>query len=667
MKRRQEDSFIPPMAGRLWLLLALTLVAIPHLMRQPIWLSAACLGVIGWRLLRDFNGWSLPGRVLRLVLTLLAIAAILLAYRSILGRDAGTALLTVMLCLKLIEMRSLRDAMVVIFLGYFLAVSGFLFSQSIFMGSYLFAVVFALTTALVVLNHPAGTLQNSRLHLRTAVGMLLQSLPLMVVLFILFPRISGPLWSLPSDDRSGRTGLSDEMTLGTITSLAESEEVAFRVQFDGAVPAAERLYWRGPVLWHTDGRRWTLLSEFEAAFLSSDAVQFEALGPAVNYTITLEPHDQHWLFALDLPSTLPEIPGKVTIWPDFQLLSEKPIEELVRYELRSHTRYRTDFIEDWERQLALSLPEGLDPQTRRLAAGWEEATPNKRELIERALTYFREQDFYYSRQPPALLSSHKVDEFLFETRRGFCEHYAAAFTTLMRAAGMPARVVTGYQGGEINPLGNYLVVRQSDAHAWSEVWLEEAGWVRVDPTAVIPPEHIEATPDLTRFTSTAATPLSADRFLWLARSWRKMKQGWDSLNHGWNQWVLGFDSRRQAELMQNLGLGHLDWRGMVALMIGLLAVLLTLVSAYLLWQWQKKKEPVVRLYQRFCKKLARKGLERAKSEGPLDYARRVSAARPDLTCQVNLITGYYRDLRYIREPKSGSLEALRRAVLRFRP
>lgn len=667
MKRRREEQLIPSTAGQLWLLAALTLVALPHLLRQPLWLSTGCLGVITWRLLREFRGWPLPGRWLRLLLTLLGAAAILLTYRSILGREAGTALLTVMLCLKLIEMRTLRDAMVVIFLGYFLVIGGFLFSQSIFMGSYLFAVVLALTTALVALNHPGATLHNSRRYLSTAGGLLLQAIPIMVVLFILFPRIPGPLWSLPSDAHSGRTGLSDEMSLGNITNLATSEEIAFRVQFDGSLPAADELYWRGPVLWHTDGRHWKRLTTQQAASVASEAVQFKPLNEPVSYTVTLEPHNKQWLFALDLPATLPEIPGKATIRPDFQLLSQNRIDDRLRYQVSSHTRYNTGPVEQWEWQLALRLPEDNNPQARELIARWRTDSDDTRAIIKRALDYFREEPFWYTRQPPLLLSDHPVDQFLFETRRGFCEHYAATFTTMMRIAGIPARVVTGYQGGEINAVGNFLVVRQSDAHAWSEVWLEDAGWIRIDPTAVIPQHRVEALPDLTRFSSTAATPFSDDQILWMARSWRQFKQGWGALNHGWNQWVLGFDSKRQAELMSRLGLGHLDWRGMIGLMSGLLAVLLLMITAWLLWRRPKREDPVVKLYQRFCNKLAGRGIEREKSEGPLNFARRVSKLRPDLADEVHLITNYYQQMRYGSKRPVEWLPVMLSAVNKFRP
>jgi transglutaminase-like putative cysteine protease len=497
--------------------------------------------------------------------------------------------------------------------------------------------------------------------------MLLQALPIMVVLFILFPRIPGPLWSLPSDAHSGRTGLSDEMRLGNITSLVESEEIAFRVQFAGAAPAAEQLYWRGPVLWHTDGREWTRLSDREADSSAGKTVDYTPLGSAVSYSVTLESHNRQWLFALDLPATLPELPGGVTLRPDFQLLSNKRIDERLRYQVTSHPRYNTGFIEPWEWHIALSLPATINPRARALVSQWRSRENTDRAIVEQALALFRDQAFWYTRQPPALVSEHPVDEFLFETQRGFCEHYAAAFTTLMRLAGIPARVVTGYQGGEFNPVGDFLVVRQSDAHAWSEVWLEEDGWVRVDPTAVIPADRIEAFPDLTRFSTTAATPFSDDQILWIARSWRQLKLGWDALNHSWNQWVLGFDNKRQAELLRRLGLGQLEWRGMVGLMAGLLGLLLLLISGWLLWRRPKTADPVLRIYQRFCNKLAGRGIKRAKSEGPLDFARRVTVLRPDLADEVDLITNYYQRLRYSSKPTVEWLPAMLSAVKKFRP
>lgn len=657
----------PPKTGRLLLLLALTLVILPQLLRMPPWLGVAVVAALGWRLQRDLHGWPLPSPWLKLLLAALATAGLYSHYQTLIGYQAGSSLLTLLLCMKLLELRDQRDAMVALFLGYFLVVTGFLHSQSIFMGGYLFATVLLLTTALVALNHLTPRLRNSRRYARHAFGLLLQSLPLMVLLFILFPRLPGPLWSLPENPSSARTGLSEEMTIGSISHLADSEAVAFRVEMAGPLPSANRLYWRGPVLWRTDGRRWLPLSESQLARYAQTALRFEPLGEPIDYTLTLEPHDRTWLFALDLPAQLPVLPSPVSITPAYQLRSRDKVVELLRYRLTSYPDYRTAPLAEWERTLTLQLPATANPMAGALARQWRADGLEDGQLVERALQLFRDQPFYYSRTPPPLEGDHPLDGFLFESRRGFCEHYAAAFTTLMRAAGLPARVVTGYQGGENNPLGGYLVIRQSDAHAWSEVWLTGRGWVRVDPTAVIPSHRVEATPDLNRFNDTGPPPLSGEQIAWLSDSWRRLRNGWDAVNHGWNRWVLGFDQTQQRALMERLGLARFGWQGLIGLLFALLTLSLTVITLYLLRQRVQTREPLQQLYLQFCERLARIGIVRERGEGPDDFATRVIRQRPDLTTEVAWISRLYIQLRYGGGGSHPQLERLRRAVRGFSP
>lgn len=655
---------IPPQVGRLWLLAALAAVVAPHLLRVPIWLAFGCGALIGWRLLRDLKGWTLPGRTVRVALTFAGIAGVLATYHTLLGREAGVALLTVMLCLKLLELRTLRDAMLVVFLGYFLVISGFLFSQSIFVGFYMFAVVLTLTAALVALNHPDGGRRHNRGYLRLAGGLLVQSVPMMLVLFVLFPRIPGPLWSLPEDAGRGISGLSDSMTMGAITDLAQSDEVAFRVQFDGEVPAADRLYWRGPVLWQTDGRNWNALSEEGYWIRRLGEPEYRGRGEPVGYTVTVEPHGRKWLFALDLPA---EVPDGATIRGDFQILSEKAIDARYRYHMRSVLDYNTGALSPVQRQLALALPPGINPRAVALANQWRAEGMLPETMVSAALSLFRDEPFYYTRQPPALPGRDPVDGFLFETRRGFCEHYASSFVTLMRAAGVPARVVTGYQGGEFNAVGDYLIVRQANAHAWAEAWLEGQGWVRVDPTAAVPPNRVQANEDSARFRTTAPAALSGGEADWLVRRWQQLRAGWDAVNHSWNQWVLGFDREKQRDLLRRLGLGDLDWQGMVGMLFTLLFLLLGGVTLYLLRPRGGREDPASRLYRRYCDRLARRGLTRAPHEGPEDFAQRVVAARPDLAVPVWRITDLYTRLRYADDDPARWLPRLKEQVQAFRP
>jgi transglutaminase-like putative cysteine protease len=646
------------------LLGALALVVAPHLVRLPLAVGAACAAVIGWRVLRELRGWALPHRAVNLVLTLAGFAAVLLAYRSVLGREPGVALLTVMLCLKLLELRTLRDAMVVIFLGYFLVVAGFLFSQSLLVGGYLFLVVLVLTAALIALNHPEATLQRTRGYFRLAAALLVQALPVMLLLFVLFPRISGPLWGMPQGPTGARTGLSDEMRLGTISNLADSPEVAFRVDFDGSPPAADRLYWRGPVLWNTDGREWTVSQPNQRRYPGAGRPDYAALDDGIGYSVTLEPHNRRWLFALDLPAA---VPPKAGLRADYQLVAGEPIKEVFRYRMRSHLMYRTGELDPDQLFMALSVPNAVNPRSRLLAEGWRRQGLDDAAIVREALALFRDGPYYYTRQPPLLTGPDPVDGFLFDTRRGFCEHFAAGFVTLMRHADVPARVVTGYQGGEVNPVGGYLIVRQSDAHAWAEVWLEGAGWVRIDPTSVVPAARIEALEDTQRFVSTGPAPLSEEQIAWLTQAFRTLRNGWDAVDHTWNDWVLGFDQERQQELLRKIGIGALDWRQLVVALLGAVGGTFALVSLYILWPRGGIRDPTQALYSRFCRKLARRGLARDPAEGPLAYAERVAAARPECAGEVRAITRAYTRLRYGGGNPERWLPRLKARVVAFKP
>ncbi len=661
MSRSARSDPVPPLSGRLWLLGALAVVLAPHLLRLPLWLSPLCVLLLLWRGIIDLRGWPLPGRWWRFALTLFGIAAVVVSHRTLFGRDAGLALLTVMLCLKLLELHTRRDAMVVVFLGYFLVAGGFLYSQSLPAGAYLFTVVLVLTSALVALNHPAGTLGQSRYYLRLGSGLLLQALPIMLLMFVLFPRIPGPLWGLPKDAFAGTTGLSDHMTLGNITELANSDEVAFRVRFEGATPPADQLYWRGPVLWYTDGRRWDPIAAATAPAWYRQPPRYQALGQQVRYTVTLEPNDQPWLFALDVPT---ELPTGVRATSDFQLRLRRKVTTLQRYTLTSSLLYRATELSAGERRTALLLPARANPRTLALAGEWRELPPQQ--IVQTALSYFRDQPFFYSRRPPPL-GPDAIDDFLFDTRRGFCEHYAAAFTTLMRAAGVPARVVTGYQGGESNPLSDYLIVRQSSAHAWSEVYLPVQGWTRVDPTSVIPPQRIESSADFARFRSTSALVGEIETRNWLVRSWSRLRYTWDTINNGWNQWVLGYNEARQRQLLERLGLMTFGWQGVVAVLVSAVTLVLGVVAIYLLRRERIVVPAELKLYRQLCQRLAKLGLVRAASEGPLAFADRCAAARPDLANSVRAITTLYTDIRYGEGRTEAALASLRGAVRTFRP
>jgi transglutaminase-like putative cysteine protease len=652
-------------AAHLWLISGIALAFLPHLSRLPWLIILPSAALLGWRLAYELKLAALPTRLLRLFLTLLAMASTFVSYHTILGREAGVALLTIMLCLKLLEMRSERDVAVSIGLGYFEVITVFLFDQSIFMGLYMLLVVTLLTTALAAFSRSQAGLPQWQ-NLRLAGIMLAQAAPLTLLLFVLFPRIPGPLWNLPSDaGGASSTGLSDTLSPGRISQLSDNDAVAFRVQFENDIPASDKLYWRGPVMNYFDGESWKVANRRQRSeTLASPGAQ-RVMGQAVHYTITLEPHQRQWLFGLDIPS---ELPPDSYLSADHELLAKEPVKQLYRYRLSSHTEYKLDAFLYPDSERYLQLPRNSSPRSRQLARELLRQTMNSAdpdtELVQLALRYFQEQPFFYSRTPP-LLGDEPIDEFLFDTRRGFCEHYASAFTFLMRAAGIPARIVTGYQGGESNPLGDYFIVRQADAHAWSEVWLKGAGWVRIDPTTVIPPSRIEARADLERIAPDVARRIDAPH--WATQVWRRIGYGWDSLNHAWNQWIVGYDDDSQSRFLSTLGLEGIRWQGMVSLLFAGLTLIFSVIAIQMLHTKRRGQDPVVAAYKNFTYKLSKLGLGRRPQEGAEHYAQRIEAARPDLRASIRHITRLYQALRYSAKPPKHGLQQLTRAVRRFQP
>lgn len=653
-----------------WLLSGLTLSFIPHLGHMPLPIIFFGILLLGWRLGYEIKLIKLPAKSLRLMLTLTALFVTFSAFHTFFGRQAGIGLLIVMLCLKLLEMKKERDVVVAIGLGYFVVITVFLYSQSMFIAIYMLAVVVLLTTALAAHNREYSPISQKQ-NLKLASSMLLQATPLMLLLFILFPRISGPLWSVPGDSIGGKTGLSDTMSPGNISRLSNDDSVAFRVQFEGKVPPSKQLYWRGPVLTYFDGKTWTnpeyrngdKLTANIASPQPSGMMSYRAMGDPVKYTVTMVPTNQKWLFALEMFAMLPP---DSELSQDYEITARHTIEQLKRYSIQSYTNYRLDpdMIPDLGRYL--ELPGKPTSRIQKLVTKWQSESPgDKQGIVNLALKYFREQPFYYTRTPPLLLNN-PVDEFLFDSRRGFCEHYASAFVYLMRASGIPARVVTGYQGGEANPLGDYFIVRQSDAHAWSEVWLHGKGWVRVDPTSVIPPSRIESPQDLRRMAPQVATDIPG----WTTRLLRQMGYGWDNINHFWNQWILNYNDQRQRHFLSRLlswfGGGDIDWRSMVSLLVSGMFIVFVIIAIRLLKKESERKDPVVLAYQKFCRKLARQGMIRRPAEGAAAFAFRAGQRFPSLAPAINHITTLYQALRYTSNPPSNGLKQLQTAINHFR-
>lgn len=593
------------------LLLAVALVAAPLFVHLPLWASGAALLAWLWRLALLLAQKPLPPRALLVLLLLAAIGGVLLEYRTVAGRDAGVTLLTLLLGLKLLELRAQRDVFAVVFLCMFMLLSLLMFGQSLPVAGLALLAVVALFWVLASINLEATDLRAG-VKLAMVGRTLLYAAPLAAVMFVLFPRLSGPLWSIGTQAASGRSGLSDTMAPGTVGELLLSQEIAFRVSFDGEPPPAGALYWRGPVLAAFDGRSWSQrLLPGEPALRFDPASRIEA-------TVTLEPHDRPWLFALEMPALDGELAalGARRI-ADGQVLAAKPVTQRTRYAAVSYTQFTLgDPAREPTSPLWRQLPTGFNPRTlafaealRQTAAAQGDASPAA--LVAAVLAHFRGNEFFYTLSPPPL-GRDSVDEFLFDTRRGFCEHYASAFVVLLRALGVPARVVTGYHGGEVNAVDGVFTVRQADAHAWAEVWLAGRGWVRVDPTAAVDPSRVDRTARAAR----SVTQPAGEPLIQLAPpNWlRQLRWNWEALENAWNQWVLSYSAERQLELMKRLGLTPSTQTVAITFAVGL-ALALAVVGALTL-RHRVRRDPLAEALALLRRRLRAAGVPAADHEGP---------------------------------------------------
>ncbi len=634
-----------------WVATCFALAVAPHLTSIRPWLTLLAASTVLWRFAIELRQWPMPNKWLRGGIAFAAMLGVLVTYRTLNGIEAGTAFLVVMGSMKLLETRTRRDLTIVLFVSYFLLFAGFLYDQQVLLLPYMLVVAWLLTATLMRIHQ--GSPMQPREALGASAKMLLQALPLAALLFLLFPRLPGQFWAVPARQQAS-TGIDDEVSPGDVSELSVSGRIAFRVKFasDRLPPRAER-YWRGPVLHDFDGRTWR---RPRYPFVARPIVP---TGDGYTYRLMLEPHNRPWLFALDAPTHWPEGTRRTF---DYQLVANRPVANLTTYELQSATTYRVDGpLPRLLRAADLHLPPNRNPRSIRLAQQLRAQARDDAEFVAAVLRMFREQEYFYTLEPPRL-EQHSVDDFLFTTRRGFCEHFASAFTMLARAAGIPARVVVGYHGGELNPLTGYLTIRQSDAHAWSEVWLEERGWVRVDPTAAVAPQRIEGGLD-------AAIRDDADLGRALLRNsfFLNVRNVWDAANTFWNDNVIHFSLAHQRSLLERLGFEDPDWRqlgfGLVAAFVAFFGAL----SLYLVMRYRPpRRDPLVQAYERLCARFAKQQLARAAHEGPSDYLTRLARARPELAAQLHELRDLYVSLRYGPAPLASELSRFKFLVNQLR-
>lgn len=625
----------------------------------PPWTVAVAVACAIWRLLVAFGRLPAPRarRGLRFVfgaITALLVGAVLLSFRTLNGLAAGTALLVLMGSLKLLESRARRDDAIVIGVSLFLLLAAILATQSLARLPLYLLLVWGACAALMIVAHPGAGLP-ARTALRLSARTLAMAVPLAVACFLFFPRFGGQFWALPSGGAAA-TGLSDEMSPGAIDKLVSDYEPAFRVRFEGPLPPPEQRYWRGPVLNAFDGFTWR-----RERRVNYRAPRLEPLGEPVRYRITLEPTQRPWLFALD---TVDESPMRgVHLSHDRQLTRAEPVTDVLSYVASSHVRTRaTEPLSTLGRRFETELPETPNPRARALARELRASAIDDADYTRKVLDWFAANGLEYTFEPdPTSLDS--VDSVLFDTRRGFCGHFASAYATLMRAVGIPARVVTGYLGGEWNPAGGYLIVRQSDAHAWTEVWLDGRGWVRIDPTAVIEPDRLRS--NVYDVVGGAETPLgvAVQRSRWFSA----IARYWDGANLWWRERVLEFNLRNQMEFLHDLGIEAPDWRQLgigfaIVLLLWLLWVTLTLRRSVP----RVKPDRLARAWLRATRKLEKVAPPRAPSEGALSYAQRVAQARPELGPAVLAIARRYTALRFgPGTPRHADIAELEREIRRL--
>lgn len=635
----------------IFLLTAVGLITLPHALHLPAPVFAFFNLLLIWRFAGIWKKAWLPNRIVLFVMMLVGIGLLYSQHQGLFGRDAGTSLFVVALGLKLLEIHGKREIYLVVFLAFIVAASQFLYEQSILMAAYILLVCTVLLATLVIQNsrHP-----QTLAALKTSAIIIFQALPIAIVLFVLFPRLEAPHWMWLEEENRAKSGLGNTLEPGSISDLSLSDELVFRVRFNGEMPPPKQRYWRGPVYSFTDGVRWQAPTtrNFKT---EKDVPDFG--DKAYRYTLLMEPQKERWVFALELPGQFdPELRRNSL----YQLISSKKPGDRAEYQLTSYPTYNTGGLSKIERIDNLQLPAQPSEKVMELVKQLDGLEADPETYIRNLLSYFHDENFHYTLQPP-LMPVKPIETFLFETRSGFCSHYATAFVYLMRAAKIPARVVGGYQGGEYNRLGNFLEVRQADAHAWAEVWLESKGWTRFDPTAAIAPERIErgVNVDLqiaSRAVNFSSVVADAQTLSWLKRG----RLLWQSVDYQWQHWVINYDTESQSQFLAGLGIE--GWAAIGRWLAGSLAVIATFLTWWLLKTKRNGTDKALALYRRFCGKLAKAGVEVRAGEGAKDFAERAKNQRPDLAAQIEQITAIFIRLRYEPKAEAGDLQALKSLV-----
>ncbi|NML46307.1 DUF3488 domain-containing transglutaminase family protein [Ramlibacter sp. G-1-2-2] len=642
----------------LFLLVVIGWVLLPHIGNLPWWCTLLAAGVLLWRGTLAVQGKPLPGKWWLFGLLAATLGATWLTHRTLLGRDAGVTLIVVLLALKTLELRARRDAFVVFFLSFFTMLTNFFFSQSLPVAAAMLVALLGLLTALVNAHMPVGRPSLAEAA-RTAGWMALLGAPVMALLFVLFPRFA-PLWGIPSDAMTGRSGLSSQMQIGNVAQLALDDSIAFRVKWQGNPPPQDQLYFRGPVFADFDGREWRPLAPRLAARFPPIRIEepmLQVAGTPIRYELTMEPNNRPWLLTLDAAVQPPQAPGLVAAMSgDLQWVASRPVVDLLRYTAESYPQFRYG---PRRRAAVLTeyrqLPAGFNPRTIELAGEIQREHPgaDSAVLVDAVMDRLRTGGYRYTLEP-GQYGQDTADEFWFDKKEGFCEHIASSFVVLVRALGIPARIVTGYQGGQRNNVDNYWIVRQSDAHAWAEVWFDGRGWTRVDPTSAVAPGRTGTFERLLPPRGVFANAMDTVSPNLVA----SMRAAWEAMNNGWNQWILNYTQSRQLNLLRNLGFESPSWEDLSYL---LLAIIVVAALAGAAWTWwdRLQHDPWLRLLGRARKRLRAAGLETGHNVAPRQIANLVTARFGEDARRLADWLLRLEAQRYARQP-GASLQALRR-------
>ena len=645
-----------PRISLMWLLVAQALVIIPHLMHVPLWLIGLWLGCAAWRVQVFRMRLPFPNSLFKAALMLGSAFAVYLSRGSLVGLDAGVALLITAFILKLLEVRTRRDAVVLIFLGFFTVVTSYLFADSLLAALYSILPVLALLSALMGLQQSSFATQPLA-TLKLTSRLLAQAVPLMVLLFVLFPRLE-PLWSLPQPKDKGTTGLSTSMSPGDLAELGQSSALAFRARFEGDIPTPSQLYWRALTLPHFDGRSWSISQHAD-----EQAPQWSQQGPSISYSVIMQPSTQPWLFSLDVAST--EQPG-VRLMSDFRLQRNTPITRAYQYQATAWPQaVRESQLSVAQQREFLQLPRRGNPQTHAWAQQLREQYADDDALVAALLRHFNQEPYYYTLKPP-VLGKNSIDEFLFDSQSGFCAHYAGAMVFALRAAGIPSRVVAGYQGGETNQAGQFVQVRQFDAHAWVEYWQPEQGWRSVDPTFAVAPDRIERglqdalQNEADLFQGDFLSPLRYRHIGWI----NTLRLGWENINHSWQTQILGYQTERQQAWLKQW-FGKVDWQFIGLFLVASAAAMIGLIVLWMFKPWQRQRDPVQRILADLQRILRRRGLSLHTGEGLRSFYQRIEEQLPVPQRQALLsFIDSYEQQRYADQPQD--LAVLRKALAQLK-